>query len=182
LRTTLKHSKDAILAQDDGAPLTEAEKNLARFLKGRPSHFVAITPFREVHGIFSPLIDAGWSKNPTRWKEIGPSRWIIEYPLKDGGRLNLTLPSCLERDRGRQPVRLEFIGPNDPSPPETMPVEHFHQSPSFGAIYIHAYRGNRDDRTRTLGRVGQADPIFGRSRRRGRPAPLPIPPKRVGDD
>jgi hypothetical protein len=139
----MKHAKDTILAKDDDAPLTEAEENLARFIRGQPSHFVAFAPFGEVHSIFSLLIAAGLSPNPTRWKENGPGRWILEYPLKDGWRINLTLPSCLERNRNRKMVRVAFLGPDDPSPPDTMPAENFHQSPSFGRIDIHAYRADR---------------------------------------
>jgi hypothetical protein len=134
----MQHSKNTILACDDDAPLTEAELNFASFLKGQPSHFVARTPYGQVRTIMRQLMAAGWLSNPTRWKETGPDEWTIEYPLKDGWRVNLTIPSCLYRDRDRRAVRVEFLGPDDPSPPETISVDHFHQSPSFGAIYIHA--------------------------------------------
>jgi hypothetical protein len=50
--------------------------------------------------------------------------------------LNITFPADVGNNREREPARMEFLGPEDPSPPKTHSVAHFHFSPSLGAIYI----------------------------------------------
>ena len=77
------------------------------------------------------VVDAGWMANPTKWKEPGPGRDTIEYPLlRDGWRLNLDFPAidCGRRPtsvRGREMVRVEFLPEDMPSPPGTIPVAQF---------------------------------------------------------
>lgn len=126
-------AKDTILVGDD-EPLTEGELSLARFLGGRPSHFTGKTPYRQVRNIFRLLIEASWLPNPTKWLNPGPLRNSIGYPLRDGWRLNLDIPSETGGYRDRIPVRMEFLGPDDPSPPGTIEGAHFHSS--FAPIYI----------------------------------------------
>jgi hypothetical protein len=127
--------KDTILAGDDAdEPLTEAELSLAQFLGGRPSHFTGKTPYRQVRNILRLLIARGWMENPTVWKNPGPLRNSIEYPLIDGWRLNLDIPSEVGNYRNRVPVRVEFLPPGEPSPPGTIPVAHFYSS--FAPEYL----------------------------------------------
>jgi hypothetical protein len=82
------------------------------------------------------LVDRDWLPSPTVWKNPGPVRHTIEYPLRDGWRLNIDYPSDVGNNRERVPARMEFLGPEDPSPRGTIPVKSFHFSPSLDAVYI----------------------------------------------
>ena len=109
-------------------------------LGDHPSHFTGKTPYHHVRTILRRLISRGWMENPTGWKEPGPGRDTIEYPLlRDGWRLNLDFPAidCGRRPtsvRGHEMVRIEFLPEDMPSPPGTIPAQHF--SSGFAPEFI----------------------------------------------
>jgi hypothetical protein len=131
-------ARNTILAvDDDDRPLTEAELSLSRLLGGQPSHFIGKTPYHQVVTIVRLLVDKGWLPSPTVWKNPGPIKQRIEYPLRDGWRMNITFPADVGNNRDRELARVQFLPPGEPSPPKTHSVAHFHFSPALNAVYIH---------------------------------------------
>jgi hypothetical protein len=108
----------------------ETTQNLIEFLKDRPKRFTIELYYREVPELFELLIERGFLPNPTIMKS-GPSRTLMEYDLTDGWRVNLTIPPEFNGDRDRKLTIVEFLGPDDPSPPHTFKNTGFSASPAF---------------------------------------------------
>jgi hypothetical protein len=132
----MRRTKDTIFVVDEDAPLTEAELNFARFLKGKPTQFQARTPYSAVSAIFEALIEYGWIESPVHLK-AGPSRTLIEYTLRDGWRVYVDAPCEFNGDRDRKLTMLGFLGPGDPSPPRALAVKGFSQSPAFPSRWVY---------------------------------------------
>jgi hypothetical protein len=108
----------------------ETTQNLIEFLKGRPKRFTIELYYREIPELFELLIERGFLPNPTIMKS-GPSRTLMEYDLTDGWRVNLDIPPEFTGDRNRKLTIVEFLGPDDQSPPHTFKNTGFSASPAF---------------------------------------------------
>jgi hypothetical protein len=108
----------------------ETTKTLIAFLRGQPKRFTLKRYYCEVPELFELLIKQGWIESPVHLKS-GPSRCVIECDLRDGWRVNVDAPCEFNGDRDRKLTTIRFLGPGDPSPPHTINVEGFSQSPAF---------------------------------------------------
>jgi hypothetical protein len=110
--------------------LDETTQNMIELLQGRPKRFTIELYYHEVPELFQLLIEGDFLPNPTIMKS-GSSRTLMEYDLKDGWRAHLTIPAEFTGDRDRKLTIVEFLGPDDPSPPHTFKNTGFSASPAF---------------------------------------------------